>query len=307
MTPVIRQAESADIDPILAFTEDTWPDQATDDYLPDVLEDWVTTDEPSKQTLVAEVDGAVVGLLQVVRLSRDEAWCQGMRVHPAYRGQGIARSLTQAGFNWARENGAIVARNMVFSWNTSGLGLSRAVGFSPVTEFRWAHPTPADEPRVELTQGLDPDAAWAFWVRSDACAALSGLALDRSESWALSTLTRTDLVEAAGDAGLLGVGRDGTRGVTYRTRVDERPGDETAVRWADYGVAAWADLEAADALFRMIRRDAAARAADRVRVLIPETPATVSDVAAVGVELSSHPDFVLEADLTTAADNAPRR
>ncbi len=307
MTLTIRPADPADIDPILAFTADTWPEQATEDYLPRVLEDWVTTEDSSRRTLVAATDGTVVGLLQVVLLSPDEAWCQGIRVHPAYRGQGIASALTQAGFEWARENGATVARNMVFSWNTSGLGLSRSVGFSPITEFRWAHPSLSTDATQSLARTADPAAAWAFWTRSDARSALAGLALDRSESWALSSLTRTDLDEAAGEDGLFVIQRDGTRGFAYRTRVVAGAGAQESDRLVEYGVGAWTDLEAADAVFTAISIDAAAHDADRVLVLIPETPAAVSDAAAVGIELASKPDFVFAADLTTQTDaDTPR-
>lgn len=301
----IRSAEPVDIDPILSFTNDTWPDQATEDYLPRVLEDWVTAEEPSRRTLVADLDGSVVGLLQVVMLSADEAWCQGIRVDPAYRGQGIARTLTHAGFDWARANGATVARNMVFSWNTSGLGLSRSVGFAPVAEFRWAHPTPSTAAGSALAGTADPAAAWAYWARSDARSALSGLALDRSEPWALSSLTRRDLVAAAGDDRLIVIEGDGTRGFAYRTRLNTRPGEDESVRVAEYGVGAWTDLAAAEAVFTAISDDAAAQEADRIRVLIPETPGAVSDVAAVGVEVASKPDFVFAADLTDATDAGP--
>ncbi len=299
MTLTIRRAEPADVDPILAFTQETWPEQATEDYLPRVLEDWVMTEDSSRRTLVAATDGTVVGLLQVVLLSPDEAWCQGIRVHPAYRGQGIASALTEAGFDWARENGAPVARNMVFSWNTSGLGLSRSVGFSPVTEFRWAHPSPSNDVTGTRSGTADPADAWEFWARSDACSALSGLALDRAESWALSSVTRTDLVEAASDDGLFVIQGDGPRGVAYRTRLVEQPAEDGAERVAEYGVGAWADMEAAESLFTILSHDAATHDADRVRVLLPETPSAVSDAAAVGVELASNPEFVFAADLTT--------
>lgn len=200
---------------------------------------------------------------------------------------------------------------MVFSWNVAGLGGSRAVGFEPAAEFRWAHPEP-DEGSTPETAGIaghdvvaDADAAWHYWGDSDARDALRGLALDMDESWAVSELTRADLRRAADETAVFAVqygsGRAGaTRGLAYRVRDYERETDEgTTERWAVYGIAAWADLDSAEALFEAIARDAAGLNADRTRVLIPETPRHVSDAAAARVGTSEEPDFVFEADLST--------
>jgi hypothetical protein len=212
----------------------------------------------------------------------------------------------------------------VFSWNEAGLGQSRACGYEPATEFRWAHPepdpntTPRSDPTADATITADPDAAWRFWNASAARDHLRGLALDDDESWALSQLTRDHLRTAADDDGLLVVQDDGTKGFAHRVRKYERTidtengdndtesgddeseengGGETET-WVEYGVGTWADLPSADALLAAVARDAADCGADRTRVLIPETVRAVSDAAACRVEVSDEPDFVLSADLT---------
>lgn len=294
----IRPARSEDYEAVAAFTRDTWPDRDGTDYIPRIYHDWIAGDENRKRTLVADAGEEIAGICQAVMLSSHEAWAQGMRVNPAFRGEGISTDLNTALFAWAREQGATVCRNMVFSWNTAGLGGSRTAGFEPVTEFRWAQPTPEARAESERTQDVstDPAVAWRYWMDSSAREQLGGLALDRTESWALSELTMTDLDTA--DA-VFSVVDEGVRAMAYRndlrtTETDD--GDTETV--AEYGVGAWDDTPAARTLFDAIKNDAFSIDADRTRVLIPETVEYVSDAAWLRAGISDHPDFVLAADLT---------
>ncbi|WP_096394650.1 GNAT family N-acetyltransferase [Halorubrum trapanicum] len=341
---VVREARPADADAVSAFTRDTWGERH-EDYIPRVFPEWAASDDPDRGTFVAtlppeaaeagDLDGrepgdthvegegdgaadagapeAVVGCIQSVLLSEWEAWGQGIRVDPAARGHGVGTALSEAALDWARERGATVCRNMVFSWNVMGLGQSRAVGFEPETEFRFAEPepdpdalaaatadaAPADGDAVVPLDDPDPDAAWAFWSDSDARGRLRGLALDPGESWACSQLTRERLATAAAEDRLLAVAdADALSGFAVRTRVTEREVDGETTRTATYGTAAWRDVDAAGALFDAVAADAAAADADGARVLIPETAEHVSDAAANRVAVAAEPDFVLCADLS---------
>jgi len=315
----VREARHDDYDAVAAFTSGTWANRGVSDYIPRVYHDWIEGDDEQKRTVVAEIDGEVAGLAQSVLLSDWEAWNQGLRVNPDYRGRGVSVAVTEDLFAWAREQGATTARVMVFSWNAAGLGQSRATGYDPVTEFRWAHPEPDAEAESAFDVTANPDAAWRFWTDSEASDQLRGLALDDEESWAVSLLTREDLHRAADDDGLFVVQRDdGTAGFAHRVREYEREvegaeeGDEESAaegssdegdtteteQWVEYGVGAWADAASADALFAAIARDAADRGADRTRVLIPESARFVSDAAACRVGIAEEPDFVMAADLT---------
>jgi len=351
---VAREARPVDVDAVASFTRDTWSDG---DYVHRVFEEWVATDGPEQRTFVAtlpaaalegdvdetllvEGDGsgaaaageseAVVGCVQAVLLSEWEAWAQGIRVHPEYRGLGAGNRLSGAAFRWARGAGAAVCRNMVFSWNLAGLGQSRATGFDPCVEFRWVHPAPdadADPaaaaeaaaappgsgprsaPSVRVAGGAaaddaaSPADAWSFWTDSDAAAALSGLALDDEEAWALSRLTRERVRRAAEDGRLLTVDADGTAATALRNRTYEREDDDGTERtWAEYAVGAWADPPACGALLAAVARDAAAAGADRTRVLVPEGGRWVSDASLARAEIADEPTFVLAADLTAVVD-----
>lgn len=302
-----RPATHDDYEAVAAFTRETWSDRGASDYIPRVYHDWIDGDGATQRTLLAEVDGTVVGIAQCVLLSDYEAWGQGVRVHPEYRGQGVSTTITRALYRWARDRGARVMRNMVFSWNVPALGQSRAVGYDPVTAFRWATPEPDADASPALPVGGDPDAAYAYWTGSEARDHLRGLALDREESWAVSELTRAALRRAAEEERVFAVDDGGTAAMAFRVRDYERTvdgdgegadGDATTERRAEYGVGAWESVEAARALFDAVAADAAALGADRTRVLIPETPRHVTDAAYVRAGLSEEPDFVLAADLT---------
>jgi len=351
--PVVREARPADADAVTAFARDTWGERH-DDYIPRVFPEWAASDDPDSGTFVAtllpeaivesdairedddrepgdtlvEGDGtgaaapgepeAVVGCIQGVLLSEWEAWGQGIRVDPAARGFGVGTALSEAALDWARERGATVCRNMVFSWNVAGLGQSRAVGFEPATEFRFAEPTPdadavdaADATEddavgadgIGLVTDPDPNAAWALWADSDARDHLGGLALDDEEPWACAELTRERVRVAADEGRLVAVAdADALAGFAVRTRVSEGPSDDECgggpARTAEYGAAAWRDVDAAGALYASIAADAAAVDADATRVLIPETVEHVSDTGANRVPVAAEPDFVMRADLT---------
>ncbi|GKZ13094.1 GNAT family N-acetyltransferase [Haladaptatus sp. T7] len=293
----LREATHDDYDAVAAFTENTWADRDGSDYIPHVYHDWIDGDD--RYTVVADAGDDIAGIVQCVMLSDWEAWGQGMRVNPDFRGHGVANRMTHELFDWARAQGATVLRNMVFSWNIAGLGQSRATGYDPITEFRWAHPEPDADADPVMTVTDDADAAWGYWSKSDARAHLRGLALDFEESWAVSELTRSGLHRSAENDELLVVQEDGTHGFACLSREEEQTNeDDETTTFVEYAVGAWADADAARSLFAAISRDAAERGADETRVLIPETPRFVTDTAYCRVKISDEPDFVMGMDLT---------
>ncbi|MFB6134758.1 MAG: GNAT family N-acetyltransferase [Halanaeroarchaeum sp.] len=303
----IRRARPGDADDVRAIAESTWTDRDREDYLQSVFEEWIATDGEDQCTVVAVDEDRAIGTVQTVLLTQDEAWQQGMRVAPEYRGQGVGTALTQAGFEWVRERGAAVARSMVFAWNAMGLGLARSAGYDPGPEFRWSTPDPdsAADPTGAVTE--DVTDAWTFWTRSRARDELAGLGLHPDESWSLATVTPSIFERARKNESLLVIREDGTAATTYRTRVVDRETADGTERRAVYGAAAWRDPTAACSLFDAIAADAAAVGADAVRVLIPETTRAVGDVARCRRPIGESPDFVLEADLIGPfPDRSPR-
>lgn len=299
----VRHASEADADAVVDFTSDIWTDRGGD-YIPSVYRDWIADDGDAQRTFVVDAGDDVAGIMQAVMLSEHEAWFQGMRVNPDFRNRGVAAMLNDAGFDWAADRGATVGRIMVFSWNAAGLGTSRAAGFDPGVEFRWAHPDPGpgalDAIDTNMTVTADADAAWSHWVASDASTVLGGLALDPDETYAVAELTRDGLRDAAEDARVFAVKDDtGTTAMAFRVRDYEREDEDGEPRtWVEYGASAWDDVDALRTLYAAIAEDAAALDADQTRVLIPETPRHVTDTALAHTDISEGPKFVLERDLT---------
>ncbi|WP_049896377.1 GNAT family N-acetyltransferase [Natrialba chahannaoensis] len=299
----IRRATHDDYEGVKAFTEDLWEGRGGD-YIPQIYHDWLEDDdEDHKKTFLADAGDDVAGIVQAVMISPDEAWFQGMRVNPDYQRQGLSGRLNNACFEWASEQGATVGRVMIFSWNAASLGAARKSGLGPATEFRFAHPKPDPDASGPDTVTNDPATAWRYWTHSDACEHLNGLGYAPEETWAMRELTRQDFLDfantAANDTEVFAVERDRRYvGASYRLRTDERENDDgESETWAEYGVGAWEDVDAARSLFAAISRDAAALGADRTRVLIPETAAVVSDASYAGATISEEPDFVLSGPL----------
>lgn len=321
---IIREARPDDHDDVRSMTEETWPDRDGGDYLGQVYPRWIEPGDLPKRTQVAEVDDRVVAIAQCVILSDHEAWGQGLRVHPEYRGLHLSRRLTASLFDWAVDQGASVMRAMVFSWNVAGLGQARSSGYRPTCAFRWIHPEPSsdglaisylDDPDrpylpdpLSVTVSNDPKAAWNAFQGSDVANELGGLTLSLDESWAVAELTLRTLERAAEETNVMVIHTPaGADGMSYRTRTFEREddaGDTYTV--AEYGVAVWDDLPVAAALLDAIASDAATIEADRTRVLVPETPTHVSDAALLRATVADHPDFVVSADLT-ATERLSRR
>ncbi|PGF15454.1 GNAT family N-acetyltransferase [Natrinema sp. CBA1119] len=307
----IRRATHDDYEAVADFTSDIWPERGGD-YIPRIYHDWLEDDdETDRKTLLAEIDGEAAGIVQAVMLSPDEAWFQGMRVAADHRRRGVSQRLNEATFEWARERGATVGRVMIFSWNAVSLGAARAGGYEPITEFRFAHPEPDPTAEGPCRVSRDPTAAWRYWTHSDAREQLDGLGLAPEESWAVRELARNDFVQLADETAVFAVeGEDGLAGAAYRSRTydrevesddsaDSSDADSATETWAEYGLGAWEDVDAARSLFAAIACDAADCGADETRVLVPETARFVTDAAATGVDISEEPDFVLGIDLTT--------
>ena len=300
----VRRAEPADHEAVAAFTAETWAEREVSDYIPEVFPEWVDREETGRRTVVATIAGEPVGVCSGTILTDGEAWMQGIRVDPAHRSRGVGRAMTEALFDWARERGAAVARNMVFGWNDAAIGTARDHGFEPATTGRWARPEPDADANPDLPVREDAGAAWSHWTDDDARAWLGGLALDGEENWALAELTRDRFEDLADSGRVLAVVDGSTRAMSVTAGVRERTDDEGGTRRiADYAVAAWTDLPAARSLFDTIRADAAGRDVDGqdidgTRVCIPETPGSVADAASARAPLSDQPFYVMAADLT---------
>lgn len=111
---IVRPALPSDRDAIAAFTRDTFE---WGDYIADVFTDWLARDDTL--VMVAVVDDVPIATGSARMLSPTEAWFHGARVHPDFRGRGIAADVSAALRTWAGDQGAKVGRLLIEEGNTS--------------------------------------------------------------------------------------------------------------------------------------------------------------------------------------------
>jgi GNAT superfamily N-acetyltransferase len=84
----IRLAKKEDKAPLMEFIKHVWGGH---DYLPYVWDDWLK--EKGTRMNVVEVDGRVVGMNRLRLMPDGTGWLEGVRIHPDYRGRGLAGML----------------------------------------------------------------------------------------------------------------------------------------------------------------------------------------------------------------------
>jgi len=281
--PTIRAARLSDIPAISEWTRDTF---AWGDYIPRVLESWISDD--IGEVLAVEDGGVVVAVARVSMLSPGEAWAQGMRVHPEHRRRGHGIALTGALVDWAGGRGAQVIRLSIEEWNVGAQGQVSKVGFRPVCE--WVHgeraigessPVPEGNggkrvpppERLRTAHSAEAEAAYLSWVGGE----LARTARDLFQvSWRWQRLTPEHLTLAARNQNLL----------------EGRPG--WAIAEFDDGTYTVEWLETAEsdarAMALAIVDKAAEFAAETLEVMIPAVPWMERELRRLGFEM--HPLMV---------------
>lgn len=105
-----------------------------DDYLPEVLDDWLASQAGA--LIVAELDARVAGFARYDRSFPGYAWFEGLRMDPAYRGRGIAKAITGRLVEMARADGvermglSTYFDNVASQKVTAGFGFAKVAGFA---------------------------------------------------------------------------------------------------------------------------------------------------------------------------------
>jgi GNAT superfamily N-acetyltransferase len=124
-----RPALPQDTGDVLELTKTIWEGH---DYVPRVWEEWLA--DPEGLLAVAEYAGHVVGISKLSRLTSDEWWLEGLRVHPKYQGQGIAAHLHDYLLDyWQRKAGGVI-RLATASFNSKVHQMCERRGFRKVLE-----------------------------------------------------------------------------------------------------------------------------------------------------------------------------
>jgi len=281
MRPLIRPARDGDAEIIATWTHDTFE---WGDYVADAIPTWMA--EEDSVVLVAERDGAVIGVSRVLLLSPFEAWAQGIRIHREHRRSGVGMALAKHLEEWAVARGARVMRSMVEEWNEPARSQSLKLGYRDVGGWVRAgrgvgdnSPVPEGNGgrRVAAAEGLRPahsseaEAAVMSW---------SGGPLERAARglipvgvWRMRRLVPDDLAAAAKRKALLS-GRAGWA-------IGDIEEGAYEVSWIS------ATETDAQALLRALIDRAAAAGSEEIRAMLPATDWLVQALRRRGFEL--HP------------------
>jgi ribosomal protein S18 acetylase RimI-like enzyme len=120
----IRPLKESDRDDVLEIAKHTWDGH---DYLPYFFDAWLK--DENSHTAAIEHKGHVISLanLRVIEKGRT-GWMEGLRVHPDYRGKGLASLLTKHVVEIAKEIKVERIRYTTATDNQSSLHLGEMVG-----------------------------------------------------------------------------------------------------------------------------------------------------------------------------------
>jgi GNAT superfamily N-acetyltransferase len=203
----IRPATTDDIETVDAFTQDTFE---WGDYIGRVLPAWLAAAR-SRVLVAADAAGTAVAVGRGLLVSSSELWLQGARVHPDWRRKGIASAVGEALLDWARGQGARIARLAVEEWNQPARNQVERSGFTHTSDWAMARRSiDSNEPstggnggrrtraRQRLVQAHSSEAlpAWLSWQSGPLAGSSRGLFFSE---WRWRRLTLADLEEAARD------------------------------------------------------------------------------------------------------------
>jgi GNAT superfamily N-acetyltransferase len=172
------------------------------DYIPDVFTAWVR----DGGFFGAELDGELVGFAKLTRMSRTEAFLEGLRVARRAREHGVGTALIRYRLDRALSAGMRVARYVTWSENDAMHRMARRLGFRRVAEDAWLRAPRTAGPDLRVADGRDAAALMALAQRSRRL-----LRVDHGHhSSRFRELTRQDVVDAIAERRCLVL--DGPRG-----------------------------------------------------------------------------------------------
>ncbi|OLC53275.1 MAG: hypothetical protein AUH85_14555 [Chloroflexi bacterium 13_1_40CM_4_68_4] len=143
----VRRARPADKRAVNEICRHIW---SGNDYVPEVFDEWVG--DRRGGLWLATLDDRPVGVAKLTLLGDREAWLHGLRVHPRFRGRGVARALITHRLARAKALGARVARLDTTDDNFPIHRLMRQLGFRRAGRFSaWAGDAQNGEPPRRAT------------------------------------------------------------------------------------------------------------------------------------------------------------
>jgi GNAT superfamily N-acetyltransferase len=142
MEAKVRPAKAADKIALMSFIKDVWGGH---DYIPSVWDSWLH-DRRGKM-FVVEAHGTPVGMNRVRFLEDGSAWFEGARVHPAFRGRGLATMLGENSMRFAEARGVRVFRLTSGSLNRGAHRQISRIMFEEIARFSVYEPPKGKKPK----------------------------------------------------------------------------------------------------------------------------------------------------------------
>jgi ribosomal protein S18 acetylase RimI-like enzyme len=297
---LIRPVEQGDRADIRQIASQIWDGH---DYLDKVFPDWLA--DPRGVFCAGVYRGRVIATAKLTAFEAGVWWMEGLRVDPAYRGQGVARRMHRHLVETAAQYAPGEVRYSTASSNEAVDRLSDEMGFrlvSRLAPYGIEADTGSDgvPDRLVALTPADYDRAWAFIVaHPNYAAAYRSI----EEHWRYYPLTSDLLRErlAAGRVyGWLADDHTALAGIVIlnaprRTKDDD---DESVARlYAGYLDAKTADIPRVGQALRLL---AAAHGLDRVSLKVPVDSEIATGLAQVGYTRQWENHVMLYArDLTT--------
>lgn len=126
----VRPARPSDRAPLMSFIKDVWGGH---DYIPGVWDMWIR--DTGSKMFVVEADGVPVGMNRLRVVADGSAWLEGVRVHPRYRGLGLASMLGENSMKVARRLGISIFRLTSGSSNHAAHRQIARIKFKEIARF----------------------------------------------------------------------------------------------------------------------------------------------------------------------------
>jgi len=126
----LRKATAADKPRITEISSQIWDGE---DYVPDVLNDWLT--DPSGEVVVAIADGKLISFARRSFLLPGYAWFEGARTDPAYRNTGVFQEISRYFLGAVQREGADTIGLSTYIDNEVSIHIIEKNGFHKVTSY----------------------------------------------------------------------------------------------------------------------------------------------------------------------------
>lgn len=161
----IRLAKISDVEPILAFCQNTWEHQK--DYMHLVLEKRINN--PDSKVFVVTLDDIPVAMQDIVILSKQEAWLSSLRVDRRYRRRGLSKLLDAHTNNYLSQINVPILRYCVLSNNELMLKIISQRGDKKLDSYSLYKADSIASATNQLIQldMKDFDDTWSLMIRND--------------------------------------------------------------------------------------------------------------------------------------------